>query len=1016
MSRLFKSKSSAALRDSAAINAPMPTSSGAGPSAPVATTAQQTVNNGGIPPVPTLPLNIKKRAGHAQSAYMARSDAHPTPPPSSTRTDFGPDISNQGRRPGTLRNESAPILSGSGSGSGSGSRATFNGRQQQHNSVYSILMSPPQSARSESFPLESHPSLPLDPFASSLNSCANTLPTSPVVVDHQPGNNDHFHHTLPARPKLPRHSPSLRDLKNFLPGNRQKLAKTKSLANLRIGKEPSPSPGLEPGAGGGAGHSSRTGTEVERRTKEENAYQSLSPLVTDFSGPPSIPGASTSAPVESPPLLPPKPPYFPPTTRPSSSSLSGQQQPVTSPGSPLTPPPTSPLPPTPPSGASQSPPSRSQTHTPVVGPSHTVPLAGEGESSPLTRSGSGVVLLPRSRSTSMSLRAPPSSSSFFDLYEQLGIWPTPEKKERQKGKENEEPTSPLESKKGLTASISDLASTLDRKNDIQPPASESGQISASVSATFSASSWQAAIDAFPMFDNHPPAQQHQHQQRTSSTEAHADMSMDFGLPYVNGSEAGSWTMEPEALQGRDPDALTPGDAIEGKRERAEASASRTQGGSYGHASGSNTENRSRNEGTGLGFDNLRPTGRRSGGSGSSSRNSSRERKPHGTQASCQTAGTTYSSDEGSDDDDDVPLSELHPQAQANRKLAEEKRARRKAERAAARAAAAAKTLMTLQRHATLPAPQGPPRNPGGHENWNGEGGVPAEVLSRKLSAILQIRSAPAHHQAYFPAAPVPGSSGYASSSRTKTRPEAIDPRALRPQRSFTGPDHHHHYPGSSPVQRSSTTRVSSKYERQPRSPSFAPPMPSASLQPSPVMYSGPSVHSPTAPSMSHGPSSSSRGSMSTRHPQTPQVPPPASGSSTYARHGDRERHESSHHHYDVSRHNTMVSASGGRHSADTRSRVSSNDIPPRPYGEYAPATTSRSSHEAPSKGRSKVLSILVEGSSRPLDVEVTSETYVRDLVAKANATLGRPSDDKAWVLCEAFGELGCGGSICHTPV
>ena len=1008
MSRLFKSKSSAALRESAAINTPMSTSSGVGPCTQAATNTHSTINNGGIPPVPTLPLNIKKRAGQAQSAYMARSEAHPTPPPSSTHTDFGPGTSFQGRRPVTLRNESAPIVSGSGSGPGfgSGSRATFNGRQQQHNSVYSMLMSPPPSARSESFPLESHPSLPLDPFASSLNSCANNLPTSPVVVDHQPGHNDHFHHTLPARPKLPRHSPSLRDLKNFLPGNRQKLAKTKSLANLRIGKEPSPSPGPELGP--------RLETEVERTTKEGNPYQSLSPLVTDFSGPPSIPGASTPAPVESPPLLPPKPPYFPPSTRPSSSSLSGQQQPVTNPGSPLTPPPTSPLPPTPPSGASQSPPSRSQTHTPVAGPSHTVPLAGEGESSPLTRSGSGVVLLPRSRSTSMSLRAPPSSSSFFDLYEQLGIWPTPEKKERQKGKENEEPTSPLESKKGLTASISDLASTLDRKNDTQPPAPESGQISASVSATFSASSWQAAIDAFPMFDNHPPQpQQQQKQQRTSSTEAHADMSMDFGLPYVNGSEAGSWTMEPEALQGRDPEALTPGDAVEGKRERAEASASRTQGDSYGRASGSNTENRGRHEGTGLGFDSLRPTGRRSGGSGSSSRDSSRERKPHGTEASCQTAGTTtYSSDEGSDDDD-VPLSELHPQAQANRKLAEEKRARRKAERAAARAAASAQTLMTLQRHATLPAPQGQPRNPGGHEKWNGEGGVPAEVLSRKLSAILQIRSAPAHHQAYFPPAPVPGPSGYASSSRSRARPEAIDPRALRPQRSFTGPDHHHHhYPGSSPVQRSSTTRVSSKYERQPHSPSFAPPMPSGSLQPSPIMYTGPSVHSPTAPSMSHGPSSSSRGSMSMRHPQTPQVPPPASRSSTYARHGDRERHESSHHH-DVSRHSTMVSASGGRHSADTRSRVSSNDIPPRPYGEYAPATTSRSSHEAPSKGRSKVLTILVEGSSRPLDVEVTSETYVRELVAKANATLGRPSDDKAWVLCEAFGELGCGEYMRH---
>ena len=135
-----------------------------------------------------------------------------------------------------------------------------------------------------------------------------------------------------------------------------------------------------------------------------------------------------------------------------------------------------------------------------------------------------------------------------------------------------------------------------------------------------------------------------------------------------------------------------------------------------------------------------------------------------------------------------------------------------------------------------------------------------------------------------------------------------------------------------------------------------------------------------------------------RHPQIPQVPGPAPGSSTYARHGDR--HES----HDISRHNTT----GGRHSGASKSRVSSNDIPPRPYGEHAPVSTARSSHDGPSKGRSKMLSILVEGGSRPLEMEVTADTYVRELVFKANGILGRPSDDKAWVLCEAFGELGCG--------
>lgn len=969
MSRLFKSKSSAALRESSATNTTLPTHTS---SLTTGSNRSQGVTppslKSDVPPVPTMPLNIKKRTAQVQSAYIARSanNPHPTPPPSTTRTEFG---SVHGGRPSALRNEGS---SSSSAGSGIG-RAT-SGRQQSqsnthNNSVYSMLMSPPPSARSESFPLESHPSLPLDPFASSLNSSANNLPTTPVVVDHQPLGHQQHLNTLPARPKLPRHSPSLRDLANFFPGNRQKLAKTKSLANLHLGKELSPGP-----------------ESTSTKTKESEGHQSVSPLEFDFSGPPSLPAATTStAPAESPPLLPPKPPYFPPTaqfTRPSSSIIG---QPLSGPGSPLTPPPTSPLPPTPPSSSSQSPPSRSQTHTPVSGPSHTIPLAGEGATTPLTRSGSGVVLLPRSRSTSMSLRAPPSSSSFFDLYEQLGIWPTPEKAERPKGKENEEPTSPLISKTGLTASISDLASSL-VPAEAQPAPVESGQISASVSATFSASSWQAAIDAFPIIET----------DRTSSTEAHADMSMDFGLPYVN-SEPRPLTVEPESLQNRNADALTPEDAVEGRREREAARPSGYR--SQGQASGSKNDNENRAS-TGLGIAGLRPTGRRLGGSGSSSRNSSRERKPHGTQASCQTVGDgSYSSDANSDDD--IPLSELHPQAQVNRKIAEERRIKRRAERAARAVHAAQPTSVDHRR--TVPVPTG--RNPGGHENWNGEGGVPAEALSRKLSAILQIRSAPAQHQSQFP--PAPGPSGYASSSKSVRRPDPIDTRALRQQRSFTGPAHEQQqYPGSTSVQRSSTTRVSSKYERQPLSPGIAPPMPSAGLQPSPVMYTNHTLYSPTSPYLSHGPSSSSRGSMSAsaRHPQTPQVPPPSLGHSG-SRHGD---HRESH---DMSRHSTVASRhSQSRHSVDQRARVSPSDVPPRPYAEHMATSTSRSSNDAPPKGRSWPISILVEGSTRRLDVEVSSETYVRELCAKANEILGRPSDDKAWVLCEAFGELGCGES------
>lgn len=928
MNKLFKAKSFNTLRTAE------PSSSAKSPS--VRPKAPGVEND--VPPVPTLPLNIKKRNVSAQTTYGASG---PTPPPSSTRSEF--PSSSRTRRPSGVKRENGSHQN----------KTNHETRQPNSNSVYSILMSPSPSALSASFPLDSHPSLPLDPFASSLNASANNLPVSPSLSDFHPSSSyqqqSPKHDTLPARSKVPRHSPSLRDFKSFLPGgNKQKLAKTKSLANLS------------------GRYKENDATVEEVPSKETEADQSLDSIHSELEGPPSIHRQSNSAPIESPPLVPPKPPYFPTISHSGrlDSSLPGSQS-ASTPSSPLTPPPTSPLPPLP---HSTSP----SVTSPVVGPSHTVPLApaGEASSTPPTRSGSGAVLLPRSRSTSMSLKAPPTSSSFFDLYEQLGIWPTPEKKEAEeeaKKGEKEEPRSPLDTKTTLTTSISDLASKLEPAAQLSS-VPNSGQVSASPSATFSSASWQAKLDAFPLVDG------------GSSVEAVADISMDFALPYVDGS-AQLTDSPPQLPLEVEVDSLTPEDAVEGQRERAKASTT-SQGGSYTHQS-----TYRHTQGTGLGFSETRASARRMSRDGSSSRGSSRSSR---SRRNTRDTHCDSASSQEDDSEDDVPLSQLHPEAQAKREANEKRRAARRAEKAARAARRAVRSSKPV-----LDA-----RNPGGSSKWNGEGGVPADLLAYKLSA-LQVRSEPlSQHPVVPPAGFVP----HASWSRPRAaRPEPLDTRAIRPQRSYTGPIVDQHAV-SSALHRSSTTRAPATDEQYPRSPVHqVPPVLASkysrsssgqhgSLQPSPMINHSPALPSPTATHHSH--SSSSR--TSTRISHSPQVPPPSRTTMRESR--------------DISRHNTTAS-SRSHHSTDDRHRLcSANDTNSRVPPPRSPVSLSRKPSERQSRGRARMVSVLVEGSSRRIDMAVYTDTNVSELLAKAGEELGPPSQKHSWVLCEAFGELGCGES------
>ena len=53
----------------------------------------------------------------------------------------------------------------------------------------------------------------------------------------------------------------------------------------------------------------------------------------------------------------------------------------------------------------------------------------------------------------------------------------------------------------------------------------------------------------------------------------------------------------------------------------------------------------------------------------------------------------------------------------------------------------------------------------------------------------------------------------------------------------------------------------------------------------------------------------------------------------------------------------------------------------------------------------------MEGSSRRIEVEVWATTNVKEVLSRTRAELDSAGKDRAWVLCESFGEGGCGESI-----
>lgn len=666
------------------------------------------------------------------------------------------------------------------------------------------ILSPPPSGRT--FARAQY-----DPFASSLDLAADPFPRAVSGADLPP----------PSRPKLPRNSPSLKDLKSLLHmPSKSKLGKAKSTANLKAASAPPDVvefPVLNPGLGFGR-----------------------------------IPTRTPASQVESPPLEPPNPPYFPLPQRTSSSGLTiSTALPSPLPSTPLTPPPTAPLPPAPVSAMTQSP-----SADPISVPSPiSAPI-----SSPVIDNSTTAKLLPRSRSTSMSLASPPTSSSFFDLYEQLGIWPTPEKPDERM--ETVEPVSPSPARNlpGLEAI---------------PPSS---------STTFSISSWEAALNAFPLLEKPLPQPQ---QGEMEVVEADVSMSSNAARGSVSTTSSG------RGLAGSTRSGGT------ARVSRSNANPSRASGRWGGGGGGG-------------------------GGSAGSSRGSSRERRPRSTQTGewleswSDSNDSSSSADEEENEEDDVPLSRLHPDA------------------AAAQAQRRAKPRRGRKDFG---------RNPGGDSGWDGEGGVPAEVLRRKLER-LSLRPLPS-----------PTESGPSNYPWAAARPRQ---RATSPTRSVTDPS-------------SSSAQATTQVRRAQTFASRQAPLPSpvASVPP-------PSVAAvPTGPPLTRLPSRAPPVHAPASTPAPINLP--LSRTSTTAR--TRPRAQSN--------------ASSARHGTATDERMI------RAQAQNQPMPQRSATHVKAFVGD-------LEGNKVTLEVfpETTARDVIS--AGLRSGDLAESQRGSSWVVVELFAELGCG--------
>ncbi|WWC87177.1 uncharacterized protein L201_002063 [Kwoniella dendrophila CBS 6074] len=943
---------------------------------------------------------IFKSKSSAALREAATKEASLSPPPPQPPLPI-PSISSKHNLPGPIHHPLGKPFSSSTPPLGQSSRIN-------NNILTPRYLSTPPSATTASFVHPLLPNVPNDPFASSLDLTCNN-PTSSPLVSPKP------------RPTLRHNSPSLRDLKNFLPGSsKPAISKAKSFATLhhredsrittreKVQDRPSHSSKLSKRM------SSLVGLNVFAHAAPENKNLEL------LEHPPTQ--ASLAPPIESPPLLPPQPPYFAGASRsPSLPSITTDSSSSTSEESPrISIPPSAPLPPIPAS-------------------SSTTNLTA-----PIQRSGSGAVLLPRSRSTSMSFKSPPTSSSFFDLYEQLGIWPSAEKKEvheepeemekvvQQELKEaRAEAKAVEEDKENITPTeITDqLEENVEHAIDITEDVSESQlRVNMPRSETISSiASWNVALNSFPA--------------------APGGDVLDFGLPYVADEEGMDSTINSTELNHDQSDGLSiVAVAASSRNSSHQTTVNNSTSTTDKRGSGSTVTHA-----TSVGMEYLNSSfsskkGR--GRGGSESGNTSRDSSPERNRGNITDREDRESDSGSSSEDDDVPLSKLHPEAAAAQV---QRRETRKKVREARKAQVIANQTKLSERRISEKT-QG--RNPGGEFKWDGEGGIPANILAKKLEAVLVRR---AEREAGYMAAAAADVNGQqqqsgpsipqglkAHRSMRENIPPSLDNHSIRRAQSQGHGVHpsptgwkQDSTPPLPPIQTAIPHRAPSNGIFNPES-AISPTSTSFGRIPSakrvdPAFATAMQGHShdstynyPSSMTMGSGDRSRQNSvatSVSSRLPTAP------SGTRASSRQDERSGPVSA----QVTRSNTSATQHSIA-SSSRRIRSNSNAVPPLNHKDESAALHARSTTEPlPSSSSSAhhtssvpppsisttstpaqrvhatVPAFISALNGKKIMLDLTSTITARDVLVSTyhqgdlvDATVG-----KSWVLCEIFAELGC---------
>ncbi|WOO77800.1 uncharacterized protein LOC62_01G001362 [Vanrija pseudolonga] len=655
----------------------------------------------------------------------------------------------------------------------------------------------------------------------------------------------------------------------------------------------------------------------------------------------------------------------------------------------------------------------------------------------------------RARSESLGVDEPPTSPSFYELYEKLGVHPSHIKENRKPKQFPDMDDGPDDFNtddlnhfnQHFNAAFNDAFLPTDGGDGYNP-------LEGDLSPSLRSSSWEAAINAFPTIDD--------------SMAMATGPSFDFDDMRANRDslQSSNAAIAPTESVGSHSYAMHessgPQQRANPGRSDAGGAGGGGTGGQGGGGSGASSENTS-----GV-WTSWRDVPRRTGGAGGSgqtsglggsgrdsrgsSRGSSRERRVPRVDS----AALDLSDDDNSDDDsdyddddrplsqvaDDVPLSRLHPQASAaqQQRFADKQRRReaRRAERE--RMLRRSKTRLVEAKPASpAPAPivrSKSTRDPREHRyhsesqprtrGWDGEGGIPPDVLAGRLERVaigtppiggnlLRVRNPDARQPS--PGEPIP-------------RPSSADPGPYRARVQQQQNQNPLPRPPKSPARQGYLTLPAD----DDRPESLMPSRGGADMQRRPSSGRSAEHQSSTGHGSAERHSSTSHGGSPHDHTHhgyrvasdgdahLRRQPTSSSRTHRIASEGDQPRSGSPL----VVSHTSSPNTSGqpvsrgpsmnaGRSPVPSRPRSHSNAARHHP-GASAPTPPSE---PIPHRARPVAVRCLVldkRGNSKTLPLDVYPETTARDVVAAARArgdfaeVMTGPTS--GWVVFEIFAELG----------